>query len=96
MLAAAWGFACGLTYVSFFSEFGTLDPIVFSEDEGIRADTTADKLSALKPLMPNGFEALGASYRIDSGNVDLYTVNGNISCDADAIRWGYTSATFSD
>jgi hypothetical protein len=25
VLAAAWGFACGLAYVSFFSEFATLD-----------------------------------------------------------------------
>jgi len=40
------------------------DPIEFTEDEGIRANTTADSLAALKPAFrPDGTITAGSSSR---------------------------------
>jgi acetyl-CoA C-acetyltransferase len=37
------------------------DPLMFEKDEGIRADTTVEKLASLRPLMPGGTVTAGNS-----------------------------------
>ncbi|BBY05050.1 acetyl-CoA C-acetyltransferase [Mycobacterium noviomagense] len=67
--AAAWKdgvFADEVVPVSIPQRKG--DPLQFSEDEGIRANTTADSLAALKPAFrPDGTITAGSSSQISDG-----------------------------
>lgn len=69
LAATAWKnglFADEVTPVSIPQRKG--DPIVFSEDEGIRADTTADSLSGLRPAFrKDGTITAGNSSQISDG-----------------------------
>jgi len=67
--AAAWKdgvFADEVVPVSIPQRKG--DPIEFAEDEGIRADTTAESLAALRPAFrPDGTVTAGSSSQISDG-----------------------------
>jgi len=55
--------ASGLRYRA-----GANDPLIFAEDEGVRADTTAESLSRLRPAFtPDGTITAGSSSQISDG-----------------------------
>jgi acetyl-CoA C-acetyltransferase len=52
------------------------DPLLFSEDEGIRADTTAQSLAGLKPAFrPDGTITAGSSSQISDGAAAVVVMN---------------------